>query len=110
MPLPEIPESWSKFVNTILLAVIAVLAALGYSKTNRIEDQQVVGHQKMDVIHEKQAENSAKIDAAKVAADSAKTTVATNTAVTDAKLDELKKTMTSLPPAVAQEVKRDKDK
>ncbi len=29
MTLPEIPDSWSKFINTLLLAVITVLAALG---------------------------------------------------------------------------------
>lgn len=104
MALPEIPDSWSKFVNTILLAVIAVLTLLGYSKTNRIEDQQVVSHQKIDAIHDRQTENAAKIDAAAHSA----VTAANQAEKADAKLDELKKTMTALPPAVASAVKKDK--
>ena len=63
MALPEIPDSWSKFINTLLLAVITVLAALGYSKSSQVESGQMLSHQKLDAVQAKQDINAAKIEA-----------------------------------------------
>lgn len=66
MPLPEIPDSWFKLINVLWPIVLSVLGVLGYSsltsKQKVIENGQVVSHQKLDAVQDKQAENSAKID------------------------------------------------
>lgn len=66
MPLPEIPDSWFKLINVLWPIVLSVLGVLGYSsltsKQKVIENGQVISHQKLDSVQEKQAENAAKID------------------------------------------------
>ncbi len=109
MALPEIPESWSRFLLLIVQSVMLVLGVLGYSslrsKQETLEAGQVVGHQKIDAVHETQAANGAKIDLAANAATEVKNTLAVKEAKTDAKIEDLTKQVAALPPAVANAVK-----
>ncbi len=115
MPLPEIPESWFRLIQLIVMSGLTILGVLGYraadkalDKATTVEAGQVVSHEKQDRMLAHQETNSAKIDAAKTAADTAKDVAVTSVAKTDAKLDALDKKVTSLPPVVAAEVKKDK--
>ncbi len=109
MPLPEIPDSYFKLINTLWPIILSILGVLGYSslraKQETIEAGQVVGHQKIDAVHETQAANGAKIDAAATAAVEVKNTLAIKESKTDAKIEDLTKKVASLPTETANAVK-----
>jgi hypothetical protein len=109
MPLPEIPDSYFKLINTLWPIILSILGVLGYSslrsKQETIEAGQVVGHQKIDAVHETQAANGAKIDSAAKNAEDVKNTLAIKESKTDAKIEDLTKQVAALPPAVANAVK-----
>lgn len=98
-------QFWVVLIGAIFIGLnslaATIIGALNHGKAETIESHQVTNSAKLD-------DTKTAVDAAKTAADTAKTTVAANTEKTDAKLDDIKKTMTALPPAVAQEVKKDK--
>ncbi len=109
MPLPEIPDSWSKFLQLLVSSIILIAGVFGYSslahRTDELEAGQVIGHQKLDSVKETQAANGAKIDLAATAATEVKNTLAVKESKTDAKIEDLTKQVAALPTATADAVK-----
>ena len=103
------PCSWLDKAKAVALVIAAVgtgiitpvLAALNLNRTEHVVDGQVVTHQKQD-------ENAVKIDAAATTAAEVKNTLNAKESKTDAKLEDIKKQVSALPPAVANEVRKDK--
>lgn len=104
-PPPRPPTDWTKVaLAAIGFATLVVNLNCNHEATR---ERQVNNEKKIDAV-------AAKTDDAANKVVEAKTVLATKTAATDAKmdakLDDIKKTVAALPPAVASEVQKSKGK
>lgn len=82
MPLPEIPDSWNKLLDKVLLIVTLLVS--------------VWNHQQIGTVQEHQTVNSAKLDEAKTAATEAKAEAAVTKEVAKEHADKIDKKLDTI--------------
>ena len=65
MPLPEIPESWFRLIQTVLLSVVTVLTVLGYNKADSADKKADEAKGDRLILAQKVDATAAKVDHAK---------------------------------------------